>query len=87
MTLLPTGLQRRSRITEQLRRAARPVGTRAALAAQVGRNGLDQARSRPLASTAALALVGLVAALAASPKARGAVRQSFARLSGTLRRA
>lgn len=87
MTLLPTGLQRRSRITEQLRRAARPLGTRAALAAQVGRNGLDRARARPLRSTAALALVGLAATLATSPKARDAIRRTFARLSGTLRRA
>ena len=81
MTLLPTELRsRRSRIAEQFRRAARPVGHRAAVAAQVG-------RARPFSATAALALVGLAAALAASPKARAAVRQSLARLSGTRRRA
>lgn len=87
MTLLPTDLlSRRRRIAEQFRRAARPVGTRAALAAQVGRHGLDRARSRPLSSTAGLALIGLAATLIASPKARQAVRQSVAKLSGTLRR-
>lgn len=86
MTLLPTGLRsRRSRIAEQFRRAVRPVGSQAALAAQVGRNGFDRARGRPVSSGAALALVGLAATLAASPRARQALRQTVSRLAGTLR--
>lgn len=84
MTLLPTGLRpNRNRIAEQLRRALRPAGARAAIAAQIGRNGLARARRRPLSSGAALAVLGLAAAFASSPKARAAVRQSLARLSGT----
>jgi hypothetical protein len=87
MTLLPTGMRsHRSRLAEQLRRAVRPTATRAALAAQVGRHGLDRARSRPLSSAAALGLIGLAAAVAASPRGREAVRRSLARVSGTLHR-
>jgi uncharacterized membrane protein len=81
MTLLPSEwLSRRRRLAEQVRRAARPLGSRAAIAAQVG-------RSMPLRSTAALAVIGLAAALAASPKARQAARRSISKISGTLRRA
>lgn len=88
MTLLPTGLRPHRRwIAERLKRAVRPAGARAALAAQIGRYGLDRARGRPLRTGAALTVVGLAAALASSPTARSAVRNAVARLSGTLRRA
>lgn len=87
MTLLPTGLlPRRRRVFEQLKQASRPMRNRAAVAAQVGGYGLQRARSAPMRSTMALALVGLAATLATSPKARDAVRRSVSKLSGTLRR-
>lgn len=80
MTLLPSvWLSRRRRLADQVRRAARPVGNRAAIAAQVG-------RSAPLRSTAALALIGLAATLVASPKAREAARRTISKVTGTLRR-
>jgi hypothetical protein len=71
---------------EQLKQASRPMRTRAAVAAQVGGYGLQRARSAPLRTTAALALVGIAAALATSPRAREAIRRSVSQLSGTLRR-
>lgn len=80
MTLLPTEwLSRRQRLAQQFKRTARPVGSRAVVAAQL-------ARAMPLRSTAALAVVGIAAALATSPKAREAARRTLSRLSGTLRR-